>query len=83
MAENGQIEFFDQPAPKPDTQALVVGYSMNKSKDLSFVLRVEDLQRWLNTFPGIFVKVDGVPGNRTSEAYMKVTGSYLPGDLRG
>lgn len=83
MAENGQIEFFDQPAPKPDTQALVVGYSMNKSKDLAFVLRVEDLQRWLNTFPGIFVKVDGVPGDRTSEAYMKVTGSYLPGDPRG
>ena len=44
--------------------------------------RAKELQRWLNTFPGIFVKIDGVPGPRTSEAYRKVTGSYLPGDPR-
>jgi lysozyme family protein len=55
---------------------------MKKSKDLAVVAQAEDLQRWLNTFPGIFVKVDGVPGNRTSDAYKKVTGSYLPGDPR-
>lgn len=83
MAENNQIEFLDQPAPQPNNTPLVVAYSMKKSTDSSVVLRVEDLQRWLNTFPGIFVKVDGVPGNRTSEAYKKVTGLYLPGDPRG
>lgn len=83
MAENGLIEFHDQPAPKPDATPLVVSYSMVKSPDNSIVNRVEELQKWLNTFPGIFVKPDGVPGNKTSEAYKKVVGTYLPGDPRG
>ncbi|MCL4524068.1 MAG: hypothetical protein M1453_02010 [Acidobacteria bacterium] len=83
MAENGQVEFADQPAPLPKSKPLVVRHSMKKSKDAAIAARVEELQRWLNTFPGIFVKEDGVPGDRTSEAYKKVTGSYLPGDPRG
>jgi lysozyme family protein len=83
MAESNQIDFIDQPAPPQDVAPLVVNYSMTKSEDPVIVSRVEDLQRWLNTFPGIFVKVDGIPGNRTSEAYKKVTSSYLPGDPRG
>jgi len=82
MAEMNLIEFDDQHAPQPNTPPLVVGYSMVKSADPSVVSRVEELQKWLNTFPGIFVKPDGVPGNRTSEAYKKVTGSYLSGDPR-
>jgi hypothetical protein len=61
---------------------MIVGYGRRKSKDPSLVSRAEDLQRWLNTFPGIFVKVDGIPGDRTSEAYRQITGSYLPGDPR-
>jgi lysozyme family protein len=83
MAENGQIEFPDQPAPPPNNSPLVVPYSMKKPADPAVVIQVEELQRWLNTFPGLFVKVDGVPGKRTSEAYRKVTGIYLPGDPRG
>jgi lysozyme family protein len=82
MAESRQIEFPDQPAPAPDAVPLVVAYSMRKSRDPAIVARAEALQRWLNTFPGIFVRVDGVPGKRTSEAYRHVTGSYLPGDPR-
>jgi hypothetical protein len=82
MAELGQIKFEDQPLPLPDDDALVVVYSMAKSGDPAMVSRAEELQRWLNTFPGIFVKVDGIPGNRTSEAYRRVTGAYLPGDPR-
>jgi hypothetical protein len=81
MAEKNLIEFTDQPAPL-ETATPLVGYSINKSKDKTMVARAEELQRWLNTFPGIFVKIDGVPGDRTSEAYKKVTGSYLPGDPR-
>jgi len=61
---------------------LVVNHSTRKSRDPEVVARVEALQRWLNTFPGIFVKVDGIPGNRTSDAYRVVTGAYLPGDER-
>lgn len=82
MAENGQIEFIDQPSPHTDTPPLVVNYSVNKSDDTSVVLQAMELQEWLNTYPGIFVKIDGIPGKRTSEAYKKVTGSYLPGDTR-
>ena len=43
---------------------------------------VEILQRALNSFPGIFVKVDGIPATRTSDALKKVTGHYLIGDPR-
>ena len=42
----------------------------------------EELQRMLNAFPGIFVKVDGVPGEKTSDAFKKVTGNFLFGDPR-
>ncbi len=83
MVEHGQIQFSDQPAPIGESKPLVVNYSTSKSADPAEVVKAEQLQQWLNTFPGIFVKVDGVPGERTSNAYRKVTGSYLPGDPRG
>lgn len=41
------------------------------------------LQQFLNTFPGIFLKEDGKLGQRTSEAYKRVFGRYLLGDPRG
>ena len=82
LAELEHIAFADQPPPEPDDPPLVVDHSMQRSDDPANVRRAEDLQRWLNTFPGIFVRVDGVPGDRTSEAYRKVTGSFLPGDPR-
>jgi hypothetical protein len=43
---------------------------------------VEILQRALNSFPGIFVKVDGIPAKCTSDAFRKGTGHYLIGDPR-
>lgn len=43
---------------------------------------VEALQRFLNTLPGVYVKVDGWAGPRTSEAFHKLTGRYLSGDPR-
>jgi lysozyme family protein len=82
MAENGQIQFLDQPAPTPRKGPLVVGFTANKSTDTAIVAQVIGLQQWLNTFPGVFVKLDGVPGERTSAAYRQVTGAYLPGDPR-
>jgi lysozyme family protein len=83
MAEANQIEFPDQPKPPEEAEPMIVTYSSKKSRDQAFLSRAEDLQRWLNTFPGIFVKVDGVPGEKTSDAYRRITGSYLPGDPRG
>lgn len=43
---------------------------------------VEALQRFLNTLPGIFLKVDGLAGAKTSEAFHKLTGRYLLDDPR-
>ncbi|HRD65837.1 MAG TPA: hypothetical protein PKY50_06740 [Candidatus Competibacter sp.] len=42
----------------------------------------EVLQRFLNTLPGIYVRVDGLAGPRTSEAFHRLTGRYLLGDPR-
>lgn len=44
--------------------------------------RADDLQRFLNTFPGISLLVDGKPGDKTSEACYKIFGEYLKGDSR-
>lgn len=43
---------------------------------------VEKFQQFLNILPGLFVKVDGRAGPRTSDAFFKLTGRYLPGDPR-
>ncbi len=43
---------------------------------------VEALQQFLNTLPGIYLKVDGRAGPRTSAALHKLTGRYLLGDPR-
>jgi lysozyme family protein len=40
------------------------------------------LQQALNSLPGIFLLVDGVPGTRTSDAFKKATGHFLKGDPR-
>lgn len=40
--------------------------------------RADDLQRFLNTFDGIALLVDGKPGKKTSEAVKKLFGNYLP-----
>jgi lysozyme family protein len=45
--------------------------------------RGEDLQRFLNTFPGVALRVDGKPGDKTSDACMRIFGHYLHGDPRG
>ena len=67
MAERQLIEFADQPISAA-SEPLVVTYSMKKSRDAAEVAQAEALQRWLNTFPGVFTKIDGVPGKGTSDA---------------
>ncbi|NNB43290.1 hypothetical protein [Pseudomonas chlororaphis] len=83
MAENGYVDFVDQPPPATQDGPIIVNYSSTRPDSPDAVAKAENLQRWLNTFPGIFVKVDGSPGERTSSAYFKVAGHYLPGDPRG
>ncbi|RTR00467.1 hypothetical protein [Halomonas nitroreducens] len=81
LAELGEAAFPEQHRRGPVTP-LVPRYSMRRPSQAESLSRVEALQRWLNTFPSLFVGVDGVPGPRTSEAYRLATGHYLPGDPR-
>ncbi|MCS7024107.1 MAG: hypothetical protein NZV14_04865 [Bryobacteraceae bacterium] len=55
-----------------------VSYSTDRPTEAA-----RQLQRLLNQVPGIYLRVDGLAGERTSDAFQKVTGSYLPGDPRG
>lgn len=45
-------------------------------------VHAERLQIFLNAFPGISLRADGYPGQRTSDAFLTVFGMYLPGDPR-
>jgi hypothetical protein len=68
----------------PDATSLPeVPYALSASSDPKELEKAEDLQRRLNMFPSVSLKVDGVPGPRTSAAYKTVTGKYLSGDPRG
>jgi lysozyme family protein len=80
LAELGELAFQDQP--QPAGAPLVVSYAASKPSDPQFIALATTLQNWLNTHPGIFVKPDGWPGQKTSDAYRAVTGAYLPGDPR-
>lgn len=83
LAERGESAFTDQPAPKPSAGPLVVSYMRGKPSNPDRIAEATNLQTWLNTHPGVFVKVDGWAGEKTSDAYKFVTGNHLPGDPRG
>jgi lysozyme family protein len=42
----------------------------------------QELQRFLNGFPGIYLREDGKVGQKTSDACMQIFGHYLEGDPR-
>ena len=81
LAERQDIQFPDDPAL--DGPAQIVHYAARRPSESSVVAAAIHLQQWLNTHPGITLKVDGWPGQRTSNAYRAVTGRWLPGDPRG
>ncbi len=83
LAEMGEIDFGDRVSPPAGDDPLIVRYVARPPADPATRRTTEWLQRWLNTFTGVFVRVDGHPGKRTSAAYRRVTGHYLPGDPRG
>jgi lysozyme family protein len=85
MSERGAIDLASPPSPKlPDAADLPeVSYALFASSDPKELEKAEDLQRLLNMFPGVSLRVDGAPGPRTSDAYKVVTGKYLLGDPRG
>ena len=84
MAEDGTIRFDSAGVPiaaAPEDKVERFEPMVHFSESMRSPM-VEDLQRMLNNFPGIFVKVDGIPGTRTSDAFKKVTGHFLIGDPR-
>lgn len=72
MAERGLIRF-----EEPPMDGLPIRYV-----ETGPLPGVADLQVFLNRFPGVFVRVDGWPGLKTSAAFRKVFGRYLSGDPR-
>ena len=82
MSERKLIEFDDQPLPGKKDGPIVVKYATTLPSKEDEVAAATNLQNWLNTHTGIWVKVDGIPGKNTSDAYRLVTGHYLQGDPR-
>lgn len=84
MAERHDILFdaagnpVASPAEAVASLGPMVRFSNSKRSDLA-----AELQTALNRFPGIFVRVDGVPGTKTSDAFHAVTGRFLLDDPRG
>lgn len=77
MAEKESFILSDPEAITLLKTGPAVRYSMDECSSYA-----EQLQMFLNTFPGIYVRVDGYPGPKTSEACKKVMGYYLHGDSR-
>lgn len=75
LAERNEITFPDITLPAK-AEGSVIKYSNRK------IPYADELQTFLNKVPGIYLKPDGIPGKRTSDAFKKVTGYYLKGDER-
>lgn len=82
MAERRLAVFADQLLPTAGGKPLIVRFSTSKPNDPAALTAAIALQKWLSTHTGIFLKPDGVAGEKTSDAYKLVTGRYLPGDPR-
>ncbi|MBM3313631.1 hypothetical protein FJY70_03450, partial [candidate division WOR-3 bacterium] len=65
MVERGLVQL---PISAPIVTPLIVPYSTRKPQSAEALARALGLQRWLNTFPGIYLKEDGVCGDKTSTA---------------
>lgn len=77
MLELGKIVFEEEPTITAEPDKPVVYFS-----DDSKIEYGEELQKFLNRFPGVYLKEDGWPGEKTSDAFKKITGYYLIGDPR-
>lgn len=73
MAEKNLVEFEDVPAV---AQPPVLRYSLKYSAS------AEKLQKFMNDFPGVYLRPDGKAGEKTSETFRTLTGYYLQGDPR-
>ncbi len=88
LAEKQAINFDKAGVPALGNTASTSGPNIGSLAPLvkyspkTFSQVAADLQAALNKLPGIFLKVDGLAGKRTSDAVKRLTGSYLVGDPR-
>ena len=86
MFEQATITFGAAPPPPPTgapPPVVSTGEPIIRfSNGVAEVPGARELQVFLNRMPGIFLLVDGQPGEKTSEAVRRVTGHYLVGDPR-
>lgn len=75
LQERGEIDFQVKEKTKSDKKPLIA-YSNRK------IEMAEELQQFLNSLDGITLRVDGIPGEKTSDAVKRVFGYYLKGDPR-
>lgn len=80
LIELGTAEPTTPPEPGEEIEAGPLITYWTKGRE---VPGARALQDFLNTIPDIFVKVDGKPGEKTSNALKAVLGHYLIGDPRG
>lgn len=89
MAEKGDIQLNEVAVNVlgSSTEALLKSKPVKSTKPLIFfsnkkIPYAKELQTYLNQVPGIYLKEDGAPGEKTSAAFKKVFGFYLKGDPR-
>lgn len=82
LKELGAISISNSPKPSKEN-ALAVIKKLGKTVKFSTAVyssSAESLQNALNVYLSIALKVDGYAGRNTSDAYKRVTGSWLVGD---
>ncbi len=82
MAERGIIDLTQHSVPPSVQRALKREEPILRWSRRGPVPYARELQEFLNNLPEIYVKPDGWPGDKTSEAFRKVSGYYLQGDPR-
>jgi hypothetical protein len=90
MAEKGIIQLGDNIAAEIPLTTPDISFKKAKTKydkplikfSMKKIKYVTELQAFLNQMPGIFLKEDSVPGEKTSGAVKEVFGFYLDGDPR-
>lgn len=76
LAERGDVTFGD-PVDPADEALPQVTFAPD-----TFSAEAKLLQEMLNRFDGVFLKPDGFAGEKTSDAFRRVTGHFLKGDPR-
>ncbi|MGJ7494075.1 hypothetical protein ACSFA8_03280 [Variovorax sp. RT4R15] len=82
LAERGVVDAASFSTSGPLARAIEQGKPALRFQPQTESPRGVDLQQFLNSFPGIFLREDGKLGQRTSDALQQVLGQRLHGDRR-